>query len=58
MSSEEFLWESYENKSGKNEGTRGIKFHGSRINKTTGNKEVFCKENFEKYLCKDFSKFH
>lgn len=58
MSSEEFLNESYSNKTGKHTDTHSIKFNGYRINKTTGEKEEFCKEKFKKYLYEDFSKFH
>lgn len=58
MSSEEFMSESYSNKTGKNKGTHSINFAGKRTNKATGEKEEFPKEIFNKYLCGDFSKFH
>lgn len=58
LSSKEFLNESYSNKSGKYIGTHSIKFNGCHINKSTGEKEEFCIEKFNKYLCNDFSKFH
>lgn len=58
MSSEEFLKECVTNKNGKNAGKRGIWFNGNKTNKVTGIKEEYCKPQFEKYICKDFSRFH
>lgn len=58
MSSEEFLKECVTNKNGKNAGKRGIWFNGNKTNKVTGIKEEYCKPQFEKYRCKDFSRFH
>lgn len=58
MSSEEFLRECVTNKSGKNAGKRSIWFNGTRTNKQTGEKEEYCKQKFEQYLHKDFSRFH
>lgn len=58
MSSEEFLKECTTNKSGKNIGKRGIWFNGNRMDKETGIKEEYCKKQFEKYICHDFSRFH
>ena len=58
MSSEEFLRECVTNKSGKNEGKRSIGFNGKRTNKKSGEREEYCKPQFRKYLCEDFSRFH
>lgn len=52
MSSEEFLDECATNKNGKNAGKHTIWFNG-----TKGGKE-YCKPQFEKYIAKDFSRFH
>ena len=58
LSSEEFLNECVTNKNGKNKGKRSIWFNGNRTDKTTGKKREYCKKQFEKYLCTDFSRFH
>lgn len=58
MTSEEFLAECVTNKSGKNTGKHSIWFNGNRKNKKTGVKEEYCKEQFKKYICNDFSLFH
>ena len=58
LSSEEFLEECVTNKNGKNTGKRSIWFNGNRIDKKTGVKKEYCKKQFEKYIAKDFSRFH
>ena len=58
MSSEEFLSECVTNKNGKNKGKRSIWFNGKRTDKASGRKVEYCKKQFEKYLCGDFSRFH
>ncbi len=58
MSSEEFLRECVTNKSGKNAGKHSIWFNGNRTDKLTGEKKEYCKKQFQKYICKDFSCFH
>ena len=58
MSSEEFLEECNTNKKGKNAGLRSIWFNGHKTNKATGVKEEYCYPRFEKYIAKDFSRFH
>jgi len=58
MSSEEFLQECYTNKNGENTGKRVIWFNGKKMNPKTGNKEEYCKPQFEKYICKNFERFH
>lgn len=56
MSSEEFIAEAVQNKSGKNIGKRGIWFNGKRRDKETGRMIEACKPQFEKYLANDFSR--
>ena len=58
MSSEEFLTECVTNKNGKNAGKRSIWFNGKKTDKATDNKSEYCKKQFEKYLCNDFSRLH
>jgi hypothetical protein len=58
MSSEEFLTECVTNKNGKNKGKRCIWFNGNKTDKITGEKREYCKKQFEKYVCRDFSRFH
>ena len=58
LSSEEFLKECVTNKKGKNAGKRSIWFNGNRKDKETGIKKEYCKEQFKKYIAKDFSRFH
>lgn len=58
LSSEEFLQECVTNKTGKNAGKRSIWFNGNRTDKESGQKKEYCKKQFEKYICTDFSRFH
>ena len=58
MSSEEFLQECVTNKTGKNAGKHSIWFNGNRTDPKTGNKKEYCKTQFKKYICNDFSRFH
>jgi len=58
LSSEEFLKERVTNKNGKNAGKHSIWFNGNRTDKKSGSKKEYCKEQFEKYVAKDFSRFH
>ena len=58
LSSEEFLHECVTNRTGKNAGSHSIWFNGTRTNPDTGKKEEYCKKRFEKYVYKDFSRFH
>ena len=58
LSSEEFLKECVTNKTGKNAGKRSIWFNGNCIDKKTGEKREYCKEQFKKYIATDFSRFH
>ena len=56
MTSEEFIKESDQTKTGKHIGIRGLWFNGKRKNKETGEYEEYCKSRFEKYIAKDFSR--
>ena len=58
LSSEEFLQECVTNKKGKNAGKHSIWFNDNRTNKKTGERHEYCKKQFERYLCKDFARFH
>jgi hypothetical protein len=56
MSSEEFIQESVQNKSGKNMGKRSIWFNGKRKNKESGEYSEHCRERFKKYIATDFQR--
>ncbi len=56
MSSQEFLDESIQNKSGKNIGLRSIWFNGKKTDKSTKEKSEYVKERYLKYVIKDFSR--
>ena len=58
LSSEEFLNECVTNKSGKNAGKQSIWFNGKRRDKQSGEVKEYCYPRFEKYIAKDFSRFH
>ena len=58
LSSEEFLNEAVTNKKGKNAGKHSIWFNGNRIDAKSGIKREYCKKQYEKYIAKDFSRFH
>ncbi|MBW1796749.1 MAG: hypothetical protein JRI94_18100 [Deltaproteobacteria bacterium] len=52
MTSEEFIQESVQNKTGKNKGKRSIWFNG----KNTKNQTEHCKPQFEKYIANNFDR--
>ena len=56
MTSEEFIKESVQTKTGKYIGIRGIWFNGTRKNKKTGEYKEHYKPQFKKYIAKDFSR--
>jgi hypothetical protein len=56
MTSDEFIREAVQNKTGKNAGKRTIWFNGRRRSKATGQMEEYTKPQFEKYAVKDFSR--
>ena len=57
LSSEEFLKESTQNKTGNNAGKRSIWFNGTKADKNTGIKFEYPKERFSKYLISNFDRF-
>lgn len=56
MTSQEFIDESVQNKSGKNQGKRSIWFNGKRKDKATGEYTEHCHDRFKKYIATDFSR--
>ncbi len=56
MTSEEFIRESVQNKTGKNKGKRSIWFNGKRKNKTTGILDEHIHPRFEKYVAANFER--
>ena len=56
MTSEEFIAEAVQNKSGKNIGSPSIWFNGTRKNRLSGVQEEYCKSQFQKYIVHDFSR--
>lgn len=58
LSSDEFIKEAVQNKSGKNIGKRGIWFNGTRKNRETGQREEYCKEKYLRYVVENFERLH
>lgn len=56
MTSEEFIAEAVQNRTGKNAGRRSIWFNGKKKDKATGGYSEHCKPRFEKYLANNFSR--
>jgi hypothetical protein len=56
MTSDEFLAEAIQNKTGKNAGSRSIWFNGRRRNKTSREQEEYVKDRFARYVITDFSR--
>ena len=56
MSSEEFINESVQNKSGKNKGKHSIWINGRKTDKKSGKVTEHCKPQFIKYVAEDFSR--
>jgi hypothetical protein len=56
MTSEEFIKESVQNKTGKNAAKRSIWFNGKKKDKATNKPIEYCKTQFEKYIAKDFQR--
>lgn len=56
MTSQEFISEAVQNKSGKNVGLRSIWFNGTRTDKTSGKKVEYIKDRFQKYVATDFTR--
>jgi hypothetical protein len=57
MSSEEFVQEAVQNKTGKNVGKRSIWFNGKRKDKASGKLIEYAKPRFDRYRADDFSRF-
>jgi hypothetical protein len=57
MSSEQFLTEAVQNKSGKNKGKRSIWFNGKRVDRSTGAYSEHAYARFDKYKKENFSIF-
>ncbi len=57
MSSEQFIAEAVQNKTGINKGRRSIWFNGAKIDPATKLKVEYPKERYNKYLADDFSIF-
>lgn len=56
MTSDEFVAEAVQNKSGKNIGRRSLWLNGKTTNKVTGTKEEYCKPRFTGYLISNFAR--
>jgi hypothetical protein len=56
LSSDEFIEEAVQNKTGINAGKRSLWLNGMRKSKETGEREEYIKERYQKYLCRDFSR--
>lgn len=56
MTSAEFHEHSHQNKTGKNAGLRSVWLNGKRKNRSTGEREEYCRPQWERYLAKDFTR--
>ncbi|MGA2059414.1 MAG: hypothetical protein ABSG67_02950 [Thermoguttaceae bacterium] len=56
MTSDEFIQDSFQNKSGKNKGKRSIWLNGRKKDKATGRTIEYCKEQFKKYIAQDYKR--
>jgi len=56
MTSEEFIKEANQNKTGKNAGKRSIWFNGTKRDKITGKSVEYCKLRFQQYVAHDFNR--
>ena len=56
MSSQEFITEAAQNKTGKNVGKRSLWFNGTKMNKATGVREEYVHERYKKYISHDFAR--
>ena len=56
LSSQEFIAEAVQNKSGKNRGKRSLWFNGTRRNKQAGTVEEYCKDRYLKYVVENFGR--
>ena len=58
LTSEEFIREAVQNKTGKNQGKRSIWFNGKKRDKATGISVEYCKPQFEKYIADNFQRLN
>jgi hypothetical protein len=58
MTSQEFIAEAVQNKTGKNIGKRSLWFNGTRRNKDTGERLEYAKERYDRYVVQNFSRLH
>ncbi|MBX3704290.1 MAG: hypothetical protein KF822_11005 [Steroidobacteraceae bacterium] len=56
MTSEEFIAEAVQNRTGKNVGLRSIWFNGTRTDKTSGKRVEYIKDRCQEYVGTDFSR--
>jgi len=56
MTSDEFIQDSFRNKSGKNKGEQSIWFNGHKTDKATGKTIEYCRKRFEKYIARDYKR--
>lgn len=56
MTSQEFINESRQNKTGKNEGKRTIKFNGTKKDPATGRRVEYCLPRFQRFLAENFER--
>ena len=56
LTSEEFLAESIQNKTGNNIGLRGIWFNGTRMDKVKGERAEYVKDRYLKYVVTNFTR--
>ena len=56
MTSEEFIREGVQNKTGKNKGRRSIWFNGKKKNRETGGYTEHCHPRYERYLATSFER--
>jgi hypothetical protein len=56
MTSAEFIRESLQYKSGRNEGKRSIWFNGHKKNKSTGEGIEYCRDRFKRYIAENYSR--
>jgi hypothetical protein len=56
MSSEEFIAEAVQNKTGINVGKRSLWFNGTKMNRATGLREEYVKDRYLKYVSRDFAR--
>jgi len=56
MTSDEFIDEAVQNKSGKNKGKRSIWFNGHKKGKSTGERIEYCRDRFKRYIAENYSR--